>query len=72
MNSPATPVPRLVAIDRRQLLLRTVDVEKFSGRRHSGALHLGVVSGAWICACINAQIARREAARDASTPTRSC
>src|SRR5712664_425487 len=35
MNSPATPVPRLVAIDRRQLLLRTVDVEKLVEDGHS-------------------------------------
>jgi len=28
-------VPRVVAIDRRQLLLRTVDVEKLVGDEHS-------------------------------------
>jgi transposase len=35
MNSPDTPVPRLVAIDRRQLLLRTVDVEKLVEDGHA-------------------------------------
>src|SRR5271169_762871 len=34
MNSPDTRVPRLVAIDRRQLLLRTVDVEKLVEPEH--------------------------------------
>src|SRR5258708_33550214 len=35
MNSSDTPVPRLVAIDRRQLLLRTVDVEKLVEDGHA-------------------------------------
>jgi hypothetical protein len=34
MMSHKTPVPRLVSIDRRQLLLRTVDVEKLVEDEH--------------------------------------
>jgi transposase len=34
MNNDETAVPRLVAIDRRQLFLRTLDVEKFVEQEH--------------------------------------
>jgi hypothetical protein len=34
MSNDETAVPRLVAIDRRQLLLRSVDVEKLVGDDH--------------------------------------
>jgi hypothetical protein len=34
MSNDESAVPRLVAIDRRQLLLRTVDVEKLVGQEH--------------------------------------
>ena len=34
-NHPAPPTPRLVSIDRRQVLLRTVDVEKLIDEDHS-------------------------------------
>jgi hypothetical protein len=34
-NHPMSPVPRLVAIDRRQILLRSVDVEKLIDEDHS-------------------------------------
>src|SRR5260370_33084600 len=48
MSNDATPVPRLVAIDRRQLLLRAVDVERLVDNAYSvraiwelvGRLHL--------------------------------
>jgi hypothetical protein len=35
MISHESPVPRLVSIDRRQMLLRTVDVEKLVDDQHS-------------------------------------
>src|SRR3989442_1823598 len=35
MRNDDTAVPRLVAIDRRQLILRTVDVEKLVEQEHS-------------------------------------
>jgi hypothetical protein len=35
MSNDETAVPRLVAIDRRQMLLRTVDVEKLVEQEHS-------------------------------------
>jgi transposase len=34
-NHPTSPTPRLVSIDRRQILLRTVDVEKLIDEDHS-------------------------------------
>jgi len=34
-NHPPFPTPRLVSIDRRQILLRTVDVEKLIDEDHS-------------------------------------
>src|SRR5258706_975295 len=34
-NHPTPPIPRLVSIDRRQILLRTVDVEKLIDEDHS-------------------------------------
>ena len=34
-NAPTSPTPRLVSIDRRQILLRTVDVEKLIDEDHS-------------------------------------
>ncbi len=34
MSNDETAVPRLVAIDRRQLILRTVDVEKLVEQEH--------------------------------------
>jgi transposase len=35
MMNPESPAPRLVCIDRRQLVLRTVDVEKLIDDDHS-------------------------------------
>jgi len=34
-NAPTSPTPRLVSIDRRQILLRTVDIEKLIDEDHS-------------------------------------
>jgi len=37
-NHPTPPIPRLVSIDRRQILLRTVDVEKLIEEDHDAVV----------------------------------
>jgi len=71
MINAETPAPRLVAIDRRQLLLRTVDVEKLVDDGHCGAFDLGTW-GRLDLRLYHAQIAAVEGIAGRSTPTRNC
>jgi hypothetical protein len=71
MNSPDTPVPRLVAIDRRQLLLRTADAEKLVEDGHA-VRSIWELVGRLDLRGITRRSPPWKAARDASTLTRSC
>jgi hypothetical protein len=55
----ASPIPRLVSIDRRQILLRTVDVEKLIDEDHS-ARSLWELAGRLDLGLYHAQIAAVE------------
>ena len=60
MSEPTPPIrPRLVSIDRRQLLLRTVDVEKLVDEEHS-ARALWTLVGRLDLSLYHAQIASVE------------
>src|ERR1700681_483940 len=68
-NHPPSPIPRLVSIDRRQILLRTVDVEKLIDEGHS-ARSLWELVGRLDLTLYHAQIAAVEghAGREHTAP----
>jgi hypothetical protein len=49
-NESKPPSPRVVPIDRRQLVLRSVDVDRLIDEDHSGRLIWELVGRHWICA----------------------